>query len=136
MGEFQAILDIQYFDMPHPAALLGQLPDPGGGSHAGEPKIFFLETVRQSGPPDLGFWPVLAKFNLIYCPPMLVAQMVKSLPAIQETRIQSLGWEESLEKEMATHSYILAWEIPWTQEPGGWQSMGLQRVNMTKWLTL
>ena len=50
---------------------------------------------------------------------MLVAQMVKSLPAIQETRIQSLGWEESLEKEMATHSYILAWEIPWTQEPGG-----------------
>lgn len=50
MGEFQAILDIQYFDMPHPAALLGQLPDPGGGSHAGEPKIFFLETVRQSGP--------------------------------------------------------------------------------------
>ena len=50
---------------------------------------------------------------------MLVAQMVKSLPAMQETRIQSLGQEESLEKEMAAHSCILAWEIPWTQEPGG-----------------
>ena len=58
---------------------------------------------------------------------MLVAQMVKSLPAIQETRIQSLGWEESLEKEMATHSYILAWEIPWTEEPGGLRSMGSQK---------
>ena len=55
MGEFQVILDIQYFDIPHPAALLGQLPDPGGGSHPGEPMTFFLETVRQSEPPDLGF---------------------------------------------------------------------------------
>lgn len=55
MGEFLAILDIQYFDMPHPAALLGQLLDPGGGSHLGEPKTSFLETARQSGPPDLGF---------------------------------------------------------------------------------
>lgn len=55
MGEFQAILDIKYFDMPHPAALLGQLPDPGEGSHPGEPKTFFLETARQSGPPELGF---------------------------------------------------------------------------------
>ena len=49
----------------------------------------------------------------------LVAQMVKRLPAMQETRVQSLGWEDPLEKEMATHSSILAWEIPWTEEPGG-----------------
>ena len=58
----------------------------------------------------------------------LVAQMVKNLPAIQETWVQSLGWEDPLEKEMATHSSILAWIIPWTEEPGRLQSMGLQRV--------
>ena len=55
----------------------------------------------------------------------LVAQMVKNLPAVQETWVQSLGWEDSLEKEIATHSSILVWEIPWTEEPGGLQSMGL-----------
>ena len=49
----------------------------------------------------------------------VLIQTVRSRPSMQETRIQSLGWEESLEKEMATHSYILAWEIPWTQKPGG-----------------
>ena len=54
----------------------------------------------------------------------LVAQMVKSLPAVQETGIQSLGWEDPLEKEMATHSSILAWKIPWTEKPGGLQFMG------------
>ena len=48
-----------------------------------------------------------------------VAQMVKSLPAAQKTRVQSLGWEDPLEKEMATHSSILAWEIPWMEEPSG-----------------
>ena len=58
----------------------------------------------------------------------LVAQTVKSLPTVWETRVQSLGWEDPLEKEMATHSNILAWKIPWTEEPGGLQSMGLQRV--------
>ena len=58
----------------------------------------------------------------------LVAQMVKYLPAMQETQVQSLGWEDPLEKGMATHSSILAWRIPWTEEPGGLQSMGLQRV--------
>ena len=58
----------------------------------------------------------------------LVAQSVKSLPAVQETWVQSLGWEDSLEKEIATHSSILAWKISWTEEPGGLQSMGLQRV--------
>ena len=54
--------------------------------------------------------------------------MLKNLPAMWETRVQSLGQEDSLEKEMATHSSSLAWRIPWTEEPGKLQSMGLQRV--------
>ncbi len=58
----------------------------------------------------------------------LVAQIVKNLPATQETQIRSLGQKDPLEKEMATHSSILAWEIPWTEEPGGLQSMGSQRA--------
>ena len=58
----------------------------------------------------------------------LVAQSVKNLPAVQETRVQPLGWEDPLEKEVATHSSILAWKISWTEEPGGLQSMGSQRV--------
>ena len=58
----------------------------------------------------------------------LVAQMVKRLPTMQETRVRSLGREDPLEKEMATHSSILAWRIPWIKEPGGLQSMGSQRV--------
>ena len=58
----------------------------------------------------------------------LVAQSVKNLPAVQETQVRSLGWEDPLEKEMATHSSILAWKISWTEEPGGLQSMGSQRV--------
>ena len=57
----------------------------------------------------------------------LVAQLVKNLPAVQETRVRSLGWEDPLEKEMAIHSSILAWKISWTEKPGGLQSMGLQR---------
>ena len=58
----------------------------------------------------------------------LVAQTVKHLPTIWETWVQSLGREDLLEKEMATHSSILAWKIPWTKEPDRLQSMGLQRV--------
>ena len=54
----------------------------------------------------------------------LVAQMVKNLPSMQETKVQFLGREDSLEKGMATHSSILAWEISWTEEPGGLQSRG------------
>ena len=56
-----------------------------------------------------------------------MAQMVKNLPAIRETQFWSLGWEDPLEKAMATYSGILAWRIPWTEEPGGLQSMGSQR---------
>ena len=58
----------------------------------------------------------------------LVAQRIKHLPAMQATWVRSLGWENPLEKEMATHSSILAWRIPWTEEPGGLQSTGSQRV--------
>ena len=58
----------------------------------------------------------------------LVAQSVKNLPAVQETQVQSLDGEDTLEKERATHSSILAWKIPWTEEPGGLQSVGSQRV--------
>ena len=58
----------------------------------------------------------------------LVAQMVKCLPTMQETQVQSLGQEDLLEKEIATHSSILAWKIPWTEEPGWLQSTGWQRV--------
>ena len=54
--------------------------------------------------------------------------MVKNLPAMQETWLLSLGWEDCLEKEMATHSSILTWRIPWSEEPGGLQYMGLQTV--------
>ena len=57
-----------------------------------------------------------------------MAQTVKHLPTMRETQVQSLGWEDLLEKEMAPHSSILAWKIPWTEEPGGLQSVGSQRV--------
>ena len=60
--------------------------------------------------------------------PSLVAQMVKSLPEVWETWVWSLGWEDPLEKEMATHSSILVWKIPWMEEPGELQPMGLPRV--------
>ena len=58
----------------------------------------------------------------------LVAQMVKNLPALWETWVQSMSWEDPLEKELATHSSILARRIPWTEEPGRLQSMGSHRV--------
>ena len=57
-----------------------------------------------------------------------MARMVKNMPAMQETCVRSLGWEDPLEKEMATHSSTLVWRIPWTEEPGGIQSMGSHRV--------
>ena len=62
--------------------------------------------------------------------------MVKHLTAMQETRVQSLGWEDPLEKEMATHSSILAWKTPWTEEPGRLYSpWGHKESDMTEWLT-
>ena len=66
--------------------------------------------------------------NLLIIGASLVAQVVKNLLAIQETTVRSLDWEEPLEKGMTTHSSILAWRIPWTEDPGGLQSLGSQTV--------
>ena len=62
---------------------------------------------------------------------LLAAHRLKHLPAKWESWVRSLGWEDPLEKEMATHSSVLAWRIPWMEEPGGLQSTGLQRVGHT-----
>ena len=76
------------------------------------------------------------KSILWYAPASLVAQIVKHLSAMLEPGVQSLSWEDSLEKEIATHSNTLAWKIPWTEKPGRLQSMGSQRVghNWVTWL--
>ena len=82
---------------------------------------------------ELDLWPPKST-GLIYILALswigapLVAQMVKNLPAMQETWVQSLGQENPLEKGMVTHSSMFAWEMLWTEEPGGLQSLGLQRV--------
>ena len=77
-----------------------------------------------------GFWTQASRLQNWSSLPLssLVAQMVKHLPAMRETQVWSLGWEDPLEKEVATHSSILSWKIPWMEEPGGLQSMGSQRV--------
>ena len=67
-------------------------------------------------------------YSLQYSRASLVAQMVKNLPAMWETWVQSLGWEDPLKEGRATHSSIIAWRTLWTKEPGGLQSMGSQRV--------
>ena len=84
----------------------------GGGKAPGGGSMLLL----------VGWVPLLSEWA------SLVAQTVKNLPAMQETQVQSLGQEDPLEKGMATHCSILAWRIPWTEDPGGLQSMGLQRV--------
>ena len=71
---------------------------------------------------------LLFRYQQIFFRTSLVAQTVKSLSAMWETRVQSLGWEDPLEKEMAIHSRIIAWKIPWTEEPGRLQPMRSQRV--------
>ena len=70
--------------------------------------------------------------NIILILSFQVTQMVKNPPAMQETQVQSLDWEDPLEKAIATHSSILAWRLLWTEEPGGLQSVGLQRVRRVK----
>ena len=72
-------------------------------------------------------WEVLV-LSTVFFLASLMTQIVKNLPAMQETRVCSLGQEDPLEKGMATHSSTLAWRIPWTEEAGGLQSMGLHRV--------
>ena len=76
----------------------------------------------------LAFVKIETTFKDILATGFLVAQRVKRLPAVQETWVRSLGWEDLLEKEMATHSSSLAWKIPWTEESGRLQSMGSRRV--------
>ena len=83
------------------------------------------------GKPQSNYTPIKINKNKylgIYLTASLVAQRLKHLPAMQETWVRSLSWEEHLEKEMATHSSILAWRIPWMEGPGGLQSTGSQRV--------
>ena len=70
--------------------------------------------------------------HIQYIRTSLVAQTVKRLPTMQESHVQSLGWEDPLEKEMATHSSTLAWKIPWTEEPGRLQSTGHKELDMTE----
>ena len=79
-------------------------------------------------PPSLLFQAHPFNYNHSCNSASLVAQMVKHLPTMRETRVQALGQEDLLEKEMATHSSILAWKIPWMEDPGRLQSMGSQRV--------
>ena len=91
-------------------------------------------TAAYQAPPSMGFsrqeyWSGVDPFLLIGLNwASLVAQMVKCLPIMLETQVRSLGREDPLEKEMATHASTLAWKIPWTEEPGRLQSMGSQRV--------
>ena len=66
--------------------------------------------------------------GLIFLQKLSLAQMVNNMPAVQETQVQSLGWEDPLEEKMATHSSVRAWRMPWIEEPGGLQSMGSVRV--------
>ena len=82
-----------------------------------------LASTSPAHVPSWGFHPQLRPFWA-----SRVAQLVKNPPAMWETWVSSLGWKDALEKGMATHFSILGWRIPWTQEPGGLQSMGLQRV--------
>ena len=89
--------------------------------------VFFVPEPRLKNSPDFRY--------IILMRASLMAQMVKNLPAMWETWVRSLGGEDPLEKRMATHSSILAWRILWTEEPGGLQSVGSHRVDMTEWLT-
>ena len=115
--------------LPHCRQILYQL------SHKGSPitlkaTIFSLDNISWTfpgGKKQLYFFSDLLNRYLIFLA-SLVAQTVKHLPTMWETQVRSLGWKDPLEKEMATHSSILAWKIPWTEEPGSLQSMGLQRV--------
>ena len=90
----------------------------------------FRSYNHTQGPRQLVFFILVITSSLITTV-SLVAQTVKHLPAMQETPVRSLGWEDPLEKEMATHSSTLAWKIPWMEEPGRLQSMWSQRVRHT-----
>ena len=93
-------------------------PPPGDLLHPGIPPASLTSPAMQAGSLPLGA--------------SLMAQMVKNLPAMQETQVQSLGQEDPLQKEMATHSSILAWRIPWIEEPSGPQAMGHKESDTTE----
>ena len=110
-------------DITPPSEHLGSFPGSSVGKesacHAGDPHSI----------PELGSSPGEGiGYPHQYSWASLVAQMVKNPPAMQETWVRSLGWKDSLEKGTATHSIIMAWRIPWTEESGRLQSMGSQRV--------
>ena len=86
-----------------------------------------LPAIQETRVRSLGWEDPLEKGKATHSS-ILVAQLVKNLPAIRETWVQSLGRQDPLGKGIATHATILAWRIPWTEEPGGLQSMGSQRV--------
>ena len=96
--------------------------------HFRQPHLIGLQTLSGLFIPHLHFLLSWKKKIYITYSGFPVAQIVKNLPAVKETQVRSLAWEDPLEKRMATHSSILAWRIPWIEEPGGLQSMGLQRV--------
>ena len=116
-GIFQARVP-EWVPFPSP----GDLPDPGI-----KPRFPALQADALTSEPQSGLVLVFANYMELHHL-SLVAQRLKRLPAMRETWVQSLGREDPLEKEMATHSTILAWRIPWTEEPGGLQSTGSQRV--------
>ena len=105
--------------MPFPPP--GDLPDPGSNLHLLHWQADSL-SLSPLGSPYIN--------THTYTWASLIAQSVKNRPAMQETWVGFLGWEDPLEKEMATHSSILAWRIPWTAEPGKLQSMGSQESDM------
>ena len=85
---------------------------------------------------ETGFSGHLRHFNFPDGLDILTYLQVKSLPAMQETWVQILGWKVPLEKEMATHSRILAWRNPWTEEPGGYSPRGHKELDTTEWIIL
>ena len=94
--------------------------------------LCFAQNPRGGGDIGIGdFFKRLLYDHTKSCGASLVAQTIKNLPAMRKTQVPSLGREDSLEKGMATHCSILAWRIPWTEEPSGLQSMGSQESDMT-----
>ena len=108
-------------ELPFPSP--GDLPDPGK-----KPRSPALEADTLACEPQGSLILVLILNTLSLKKISLLAQRLKRLPPMRETWVRSLGREDPLEKEMATHSSILAWRIPWTEEPSRLQSMGLQRA--------
>ena len=148
---FYKIPDNKYFRFCRPHSLCCNysiLPMQHKNSHRQHANVwvclYFKEATKARSPPateDELYLPGIVIIKSIFISQLryepycarasLIAQSVKNLPAMQETRVRFLGREDPLEKEMATHSSILAWRIPWTEEPGRLQSMGSQESDTT-----